>query len=411
MIFPIRSFDTSSVGSETTLLNGHPTSLYDSGSRGDILQNKKVAWADLSTGDSRSNPSEIDFDDASVGNASIGSSETLRTSNVNGPGPKESVIGYRKRVTWRDLPVGSTRAWQLSPKKAAASLLKRKIEKNYNDYIKRMVRAMGNPDSRPIELKKSGGAGLNGKIRLARTGRNKSLGLPSVKGKPSIQILTQRTAQVGRLSAGPTSECLLFDTGASLTVTGNPADFVPGSLKPLPPSHSVRGVGGNLPMTHVGLACFAFRDDNNHIQVIQTTGYLVKGLGKALLSPQTYMKELKAKDVWGKAAMVTTADALIFRWPKGNTITLPLHSKTQTPSARLLRAATMSVSTRNKLECFCGSKCLFLFFYMQARYIHFKILGSAGEREHTFHALPYVALPEIKKKHFIRCVHSCKLKV
>ncbi|MGH3624340.1 MAG: hypothetical protein ACRDQ5_21565, partial [Sciscionella sp.] len=119
---------------------------------------------------------------------------------------------------------------------------------------------------------------------------------------------------------------IVFDTGATVAVTPNCADFI--SPMTSPPNNLVlRGISSGLPVQGVGTIRWYVVDDNKQMKMIETEAFYVPEIPVRLVSPQSYMS--------GKSACNFTIfdNYSIFTWENGSTMTLPYHPRSRLPIA------------------------------------------------------------------------------
>ena len=106
---------------------------------------------------------------------------------------------------------------------------------------------------------------------------------PAVSIEAGLELFESRDIEINL--ADKRVSPVIFDTGASLVIPGDQADFLPNTLKPIS-SLKVGGMAAGASITGVGNVAWIFPCDNGDQLAIITKCYLVPNASSRLLSPQ-----------------------------------------------------------------------------------------------------------------------------
>jgi hypothetical protein len=142
---------------------------------------------------------------------------------------------------------------------------------------------------------------------------------------------------------------IVFDTGASMSVTPFEDDFVE---QMQPPEHdSLTGLSEKTPVLGQGLVEWIIRDPFGHVGVIRTTAYYVPSAKIRLFSPQKYCMENKKGSKHGgdhEAITFTTAtgEDLVFPYQPHSHLPL-MHTDDNVPQVGLTKHLCLNLALTN----------------------------------------------------------------
>ena len=110
-----------------------------------------------------------------------------------------------------------------------------------------------------------------------------SLAAPAISTKAGLELLKPVDLQLNLTGNAPCT--VIFDTGASLAITGDKQDFLPNTFKEVT-SLKLGGMAAGAPITGEGNVSWTFPCNNGDQMAIITKCYLVPTATTRLLSPQ-----------------------------------------------------------------------------------------------------------------------------
>jgi hypothetical protein len=139
---------------------------------------------------------------------------------------------------------------------------------------------------------------------------------------------------------------VIWDTGASHTITGNEQDFI-GPIRPVPAGVNLTGIGSGLDIKGVGEVEWVVIDSEGRPKTLPVTTYHVPECRVRLLSPQQLIQAYKLRLHGSRPPTVTLGmDEMIFHDPNDNTnVRVPLHPRNNLPMSATFNKATLSSRT------------------------------------------------------------------
>ena len=110
-----------------------------------------------------------------------------------------------------------------------------------------------------------------------------------LRSDPGSPIFLLDDTDVGICLFGNTDDILIFDTGASISISNAASDFV--SWDPMPHHRYLQGITSKTSVQGSGMVRWEMYDDDGALHVIQTQAYYVPDAKARLLSPQAYLRQ------------------------------------------------------------------------------------------------------------------------
>jgi hypothetical protein len=101
---------------------------------------------------------------------------------------------------------------------------------------------------------------------------------------------------------------IVFDTGATISISPDPTDFVSWESKGNT-GHVIRGIASNTNVEGIGIVRWILHDDTGRRHTIETTAYYVPDSRVRLFSPQRYLKDV------GSGQFTITSEGATFNFP------------------------------------------------------------------------------------------------
>jgi Reverse transcriptase (RNA-dependent DNA polymerase)/GAG-pre-integrase domain len=130
---------------------------------------------------------------------------------------------------------------------------------------------------------------------------------------------------------------LVWDSGASISVTHDPDDFPEGVAMADTPA-TLQGLAAGLQVAGRGIVHWNVLDANGQLRAIKTRALLVPKCSQRLLSPQAYLQDLREQQPGISHQVTLTNSQLLLHDPSGALFAIPLDQRTNLPMCTAYRA-------------------------------------------------------------------------
>jgi hypothetical protein len=139
---------------------------------------------------------------------------------------------------------------------------------------------------------------------------------------------------------------VIWDTGATLTVTPHRDDFVEFESYDNGGRHVLKGLAKGLTIGGAGVVAWSVVADNGDVLTIRTPAYLVPEAGQRLLSPQSFLQSLVSQDLSGSRPSISIGPkALTVEMGAQSKLTVPYDEGNNLPTSQMFSVEFQAVQT------------------------------------------------------------------